>query len=57
MRWAIVISGIVDNVVVWNGTPEWTLPAGAEAVQLQDGTVCNIGWEWDGTTFSQPVEP
>ena len=57
MRWAIVISGIVDNVVVWNGTPEWTLPAGAEAVQLQDGTVCNIGWEGDGTTFSEPVEP
>jgi hypothetical protein len=58
MRWAIVQGGIVDNIILWDGdTSRWAPPAGAEAIQLAEGQACSIGWEWDGTQFSEPAEP
>ncbi len=57
MRWAIVIGGVVDNVVLWDGSASWAPPAGSDAVALADGQACGIGWTYDGTTFAEPEEP
>ena len=43
MRWAIVINGIVDNIVLWDGVTEWMLPANSQAIQLLDVEWCGIG--------------
>lgn len=56
MRWAIVIGGVVDNLVLWDGSSDWTPPKGSQAIQVSEGQPCGIGWTWDGTSFSEPVE-
>jgi len=56
MRWAIVIGGVVDNLVLWDGSASWAPPEGSEAVALADGQACGIGWTYDGTTFAEPAE-
>jgi hypothetical protein len=57
MRWAIVIGGIVDNLILWDGGSSWSPPVGSEAIQLADGQACGIGWEWSGKDFVEPEEP
>lgn len=56
MRWAIVIDGVVDNIVLWDGSSAWSPEKEAQAVQLAEGQECGIGWTYDGTTFSEPAE-
>lgn len=50
--YAIVESGIVANVVLWDGTSEWNPPSGAEVVQVPAETLVCIGYTYDGTKFS-----
>jgi len=57
MRWAIVIGGIVDNIIIWDGGSSWSPPVDSTMVQLAEGQRCSIGWEWDGTNFVEPEEP
>jgi hypothetical protein len=56
MRWAIVIGGVVENIVLWDGSAAWSPEKEAQAVQLTEGQVCGIGWIYDGTTFAEPSE-
>lgn len=56
MRYAIVLNGVVDNVVIWDGQGDIPGPHGAIAVLLTNQT-CNLGWIYDGTTFIEPEEP
>jgi hypothetical protein len=62
MRHAIVIQtpggsgGIVENVILWDGSlSTWQPEAGTTTVPLLDGQACDIGWTWDGETFSEPI--
>lgn len=55
MRWAIVQNGIVTNIVLWDGQETWQPPMGAAIIALNE-TVCDIGWLYDGTSFSPPAE-
>jgi hypothetical protein len=57
MRWAIVIGGIVDNLILWDGGSSWSPPVGSEAIQLAEGQACGIGWQWNGKDFVEPEEP
>jgi len=51
-NYAIVIDGVVDNVVVWSGdTSEWSPPAGSQAVIIAPGIEVSIGFVYDGTSF------
>lgn len=47
MRYAVIISGIVDNLIVWDGVSEWQPPPGGVAVQLGDSEWCDIGCLYD----------
>ncbi len=55
MRYAIVLDGLVDNVVIWDGQGEVPGPVGSIAVLLTDEP-CGPGWTYDGTTFAEPSE-
>ena len=58
-RWAVVDpgSGLVTNVVGWNGTNRWRPPAGQIAIDLPDGSPVGPGW-WmvDGSFISDSFE-
>jgi len=51
-RYAIVSSGIVINLIQWDGDSEWAPPAGSEAVLIPAGTFVDIGYTWNGSTFA-----
>lgn len=52
MRYAVLVEGIVTNIVLWDGSPStWTPPAGATMVAIGDEP-CDIGWRWDGAGFA-----
>ncbi|PRE27517.1 hypothetical protein [Burkholderia multivorans] len=52
---AIVESGIVTNVVVWDGDEStWQPPTGATAIQMHEDDHFGIGWKYDGASFSPP---
>ena len=57
MRYAILLIGIVDNVVIWDGQGIAPGLTGSQAVLLSDGQECSIGWTYDGSTFAEPEEP
>lgn len=49
--YAVVKSGVVVNVIVWDGVAEWTPPDGCEMIESDE---VGVGWAWDGNTFSRP---
>lgn len=55
-QYAIVESGVVVNMVLWDGITPWEPKEGHQAVALPQGAPAAIGWSWDGTTFSPPAD-
>lgn len=45
-------SGIVENVVLWDGESGWQPPAGFTAVQSD---AASVGWSYGGGTFTAPA--
>ena len=45
--WAVVVDGLVIDVVIWDGESEWTPPDGAELVKLVDAPGVGIGWTYN----------
>lgn len=52
--YAVVINGIVDNIVVWDGETDWK-PNEGEVVPIS-GSV-SIGWNYENGNFTPPPEP
>lgn len=52
--YAVVDEGVVINTVLWDGKTKWQ-PEKGEAVLAPE--VINIGWLYDGKTFTAPPEP
>ena len=52
--YAIIENGIVINVVVWDGGPNWTPPTGTTAVLIEAGQVPQIGYGYANGVFAQP---
>lgn len=52
--YAVVINGIVDNIVVWDGESDWK-PSEGEVVPIS-GSV-SIGWSYENGKFTPPPEP
>ncbi|RXF67677.1 hypothetical protein [Hansschlegelia zhihuaiae] len=53
-RYAVVIDGVVDNVVLWDGEADWS-PDGGDAVRCGDEV--EIGWTYEGGAFRAPPRP
>jgi len=54
-RYAIIRSGLVENMTRWDGEPDWTPPDGAQAILAPDNV--GIGWTYDGTEWTAPEPP
>jgi hypothetical protein len=52
--YAVVQDDVVINVVIWDGGPEWTPPAGCIAVALGDSGA-GIGWGYVNGQFIPPA--
>ena len=56
MTYAIIDStGLVINVIEWDGKPPWQPPQGCIAVKLTGGA--GIGWTYANGEFTPPPEP
>ena len=56
-RYAMVVtaSGLVDNVIVYDGVSPFTPPAGIELIEATDGA--EPGGTWNGSAFVRAVVP
>lgn len=52
MRYAVVLGGVVQTVVMWDGETQWAPPEGSEAIQCGDDVA--TGWLYDGVVFAAP---
>ncbi|MFW5400556.1 hypothetical protein V2A85_12710 [Yersinia sp. 1252 StPb PI] len=50
-KYAVVLNGVVINIVVWDGESDWS-PEVGETVECDDAV--SIGWTYDGSLFSDP---
>ena len=55
-NYAIVKSGVVENIVVWDGVTEFSV---ADSELIEATTDTRIGGSWDGNvfTFVEPTPP
>ena len=56
MNYALVDNtGLVVNIIIWDGESDWQPPEGLIAVPLTDGAA--IGWSYVEGEFIAPPEP
>lgn len=55
MKAALIVDGIVQNVIVWDETCE--APEGFSVVALEDNFSISIGWVQQGDAFVDPNPP
>lgn len=54
--YAVVQSGVVENLVEWNGdTSVWSPPDGTTTVLVQSTARVSVGWTYANDTFSPPT--
>jgi len=52
-RYALIQSGLVNNICEWDGNPQtWAPPEGVSAIIAPDHV--GIGWSYDGENWSAP---
>lgn len=56
-NYAIVESGVVVNIVIWDGVAEWSPNTGQTAVEIKDGDEVGIGYSFIDGEFVAPVLP
>ena len=47
--------GLVINIIM--ALPSDTPQDGCQLVEVMNGQPCDIGWRWDGTSFTDPNQP
>lgn len=53
-RYHLIRNGVVENTVVWDGTPPEGTYTGFTVIPATEG---EIGWTWDGSELSEPTPP
>jgi len=55
--WALIdAAGLVENVISWDGTTQWSPPDGFLCIEVT-GTEVGPGWTYVDGIFYPPVEP
>lgn len=52
--YALIKAGIVSNLIMWNGLTSYN-PQGITKVDVTSRKDIQIGWSYDGSTFSAPA--
>ena len=47
-------TGLVENMVAWDGSDDWAAPVGFEAIEAD---AAGIGWTYAGGKFTAPEPP
>jgi len=55
-NFAVIDSGFVVNVILANSLEDAQLATGKTCVEYSDATPAGVGWSYDGTKFTAPVE-
>jgi len=42
MKYAIIINGIVQNVIIWDGVMEWSPPPESLLILLDENEICGL---------------
>ena len=54
-RYALINNqNIVENIVLWDGEPNWTPPENMTCVNVEN-IECSLRWIYDGSIFTEPV--
>ncbi len=56
-NYAIVESGFVTNIVLWDGEAVWAPRAGQSAIEVKDGVDAGIGYSFVDGVFTAPEVP
>lgn len=51
MRYALIRNGVVENIVLWDGEADLSLPEDVSAI---DTDIAGVGWSWDPEDGFQP---
>jgi len=59
-RYALVVDGLVTNIIIWDGIasperPDW--PGGTPIKETEETGAASVGGTFDGTTFTRAEEP
>lgn len=54
-NYAIVENNKVVNTCEWDGVTSWTPPEGAQAIEIPEGVVAGIGYDYIDGQFIAPV--
>ncbi|HHK4130211.1 TPA: hypothetical protein ACQTWV_001867 [Enterobacter roggenkampii] len=54
-QYALVKNNVVENIVAWDG--EGDLFNDYQAIKLEEGQECSIGWEYSDGNFTDPNAP
>lgn len=58
MRYAIIVDGIIANIILWDGNTEnWQPEEGVDAVLIPEDTDARIGGTYADGVFSPPPNP
>lgn len=53
--YAVIVNGVVVNVVVWDGGSDWAPPSGTSVVALSESQGVGVGYTYSGGTFTAPA--
>lgn len=54
-RYAVIVDGKVDNVILWDGETDWV--EDANTIALADDSPIGPGYAYDGVNFVAPSPP
>lgn len=55
-RYAVLVDGVVDNMIEWDGNTEiWSPEHGTDVVAIEEDQVVDIGYSYAGGSFSPPA--
>jgi hypothetical protein len=55
--YAVIHDGVVVNTIEWDGSSDWTEPAGMTTQPVPDGAYVGIGSTFENGVFSAPPQP
>jgi hypothetical protein len=56
MNYAVILNGVVVNIILWDGVSPYTQPTDATRVEIPDGSSAGIGYTYASGAFTAPSD-